>query len=200
MPPVRYRSAEEDSARWLRFPVRDGDIDISTRSRSGTTWMQMLCAVLVLRTPDLPAPLATLSPWLDWLAEPEDEVLGRLAAQRHRRFVKTHTPLDGQPLHPAVTYVVVARHPLDAAELGVVVRAEEWPALVEATTFASMRGRAGDLAPDPAGELRDRQSFFRRGTSAAGREAAGPDGYARYLRRAAELAPPGLLAWLHRPN
>jgi hypothetical protein len=95
--------------------VRDGDIVISTRSKHGTTWLQMICALLVLRTPDLPAPLGVLSPWLDWLVAPRDEVWAQLAAQRHRRFIKSHTPLDGLPLDPGVTYVVGARHPLDAA-------------------------------------------------------------------------------------
>lgn len=106
--PYRYRSADEDSARWRGFPFRTGDVVISTRSKSGTTWMQMICALLVLQTPDLPAPLSTLSPWLDWLVTPREEVVSRLEAQRHRRFVKTHTPLDGIPLLPTVTYVVVA--------------------------------------------------------------------------------------------
>jgi hypothetical protein len=55
--PIRYQSAEEDSARWSGFPFREGDIVISARSKSGTTWMQMICALLVFRTPDLPAPL-----------------------------------------------------------------------------------------------------------------------------------------------
>lgn len=114
-PPVRYRSSEEDSARWLGFPFRPGDIVISTRSKSGTTWMQMICALLVFQTPALPAPLAELSPWLDWLVVPRDEVVARLEAQRHRRFIKTHTPLDGIPIDPRVTYIVVARHPLDMA-------------------------------------------------------------------------------------
>jgi len=113
--PVRYRSDEEDSARWLGFPYRAGDIVISTRSKSGTTWMQMICALLVFQEPELPAPLAELSPWLDWLVVPRDEVYARLAAQRHRRFIKTHTPLDGIPLDSRVTYVVVARDPLDMA-------------------------------------------------------------------------------------
>ncbi|MBA3960014.1 MAG: sulfotransferase domain-containing protein, partial [Chloroflexi bacterium] len=90
--PTRYRSEDEDSARWLDFPFREGDIVISTRSKSGTTWMQMICALLILRTPDLPAPLAESSPWLDWLIVPRDEVYARLAAQEHRRFIKTHTP------------------------------------------------------------------------------------------------------------
>jgi aryl sulfotransferase len=113
--PVRYRSGEEDSARWDGFRFRDGDIVISTRSKHGTTWMQMICALLVLGTPELPAPLPELSPWLDWTVRPLDQVLAGLQAQRHRRFVKTHTPLDGIPLDPRAHYVVVARHPLDAA-------------------------------------------------------------------------------------
>ncbi len=112
---VRYRSTDEDSARWTGFSFRDGDIVISTRSKSGTTWVQMICALLVFGTPDLPAPLAELSPWLDWLVLPRDEVFARLAAQQHRRFIKTHSPLDGIPLHQAVTYLVVTRHPLDMA-------------------------------------------------------------------------------------
>jgi len=113
--PVRYRSGDEDSARWLGFPFRQGDIVISVRSKSGTTWVQMICALLVFQNPDLPAPLAELSPWLDWLVTPRDEVYARLSAQDHRRFVKTHTPLDGIPLDPRATYIVVARHPLDMA-------------------------------------------------------------------------------------
>ncbi|MEW2430334.1 sulfotransferase domain-containing protein [Micromonospora sp. NPDC047644] len=111
----RYRTDDEDSARWSGFPFRDGDIVISTRSKSGTTWMQMICALLVLRTPQLPQPLTVLSPWLDWLVEPQATVYDRLAAQPHRRFIKTHTPLDGIPLDPRAHYVVVARHPLDMA-------------------------------------------------------------------------------------
>jgi aryl sulfotransferase len=113
--PIRYQSSDEDSGRWTGFPFRRGDIVISTRSKSGTTWMQMICALLVFQTPDLPAPLSELSPWLDWLINDRDEVWGRLAAQSHRRFIKTHTPLDGIPLDPRATYIVVARHPLDMA-------------------------------------------------------------------------------------
>jgi aryl sulfotransferase len=113
--PTRYRSPDEDSARWVGFDFRPGDIVISTRSKSGTTWMQMICVVLVFRTPELPAPLAELSPWLDWLGRPLDQVLDRLQAQQHRRFIKTHTPLDGVPLDPRAGYIVVARDPLDQA-------------------------------------------------------------------------------------
>jgi enamine deaminase RidA (YjgF/YER057c/UK114 family) len=34
--PARYQSDDEDSARWSGFPFRQGDIVISTRSKSGT--------------------------------------------------------------------------------------------------------------------------------------------------------------------
>ncbi|MEU8244262.1 sulfotransferase domain-containing protein [Actinoplanes missouriensis] len=113
--PFRYRSEEEDSGRWIDFPFRVGDVVISTRSKCGTTWMQMICALLIFQAADLPAPLATLSPWLDWLTSPRERIYDRLAAQQHRRFIKTHTPLDGIPVEPGVAYIVVARHPLDMA-------------------------------------------------------------------------------------
>ncbi len=75
----------------------------------------MICLLLVFQRAELPARLGELSPWLDWKVTPRDEVWTRLAAQEHRRVIKTHTPLDGIPLDPRVSYIVVARHPLDAA-------------------------------------------------------------------------------------
>jgi aryl sulfotransferase len=113
--PFRYQSHDEDSARWLGFPYRDDDIVISTRSKTGTTWVQMICALLIFQQPRPPAPIAQLSPWLDHLIAPREQVFAQLAAQEHRRFIKTHTPLDGIPLDPHVTYLVTARHPLDVA-------------------------------------------------------------------------------------
>jgi aryl sulfotransferase len=113
--PYRYQSSDEDSARWLGFPFRDGDIVISTRSKTGTTWVQTICALLIFGTPELPAPIAQLSPWVDHTIAPRDEVFAELAAQQHRRFIKTHTPLDGIPLDSRASYLVTARHPLDAA-------------------------------------------------------------------------------------
>lgn len=114
--PRVYTSDVDDSRRWAGFPFREGDIVISTRSKSGTTWMQMICALLIFQTPELPAPLADLSPWFDHTVEPLPVVVARLEAQQHRRFIKSHTPLDGLlPLDRRVTYVVVVRHPLDMA-------------------------------------------------------------------------------------
>lgn len=113
--PAIYTSDDDDNTRWFDFAFREGDIVISTRSKHGTTWMQMICALLVFESEQLPAPLTELSPWLDHTAEPVQVVRHRLAAQAHRRFIKSHTPLDGLPMDPRATYVVVARHPLDAA-------------------------------------------------------------------------------------
>lgn len=286
-----------DSARWLGFPFRDGDIVISTRSKTGTTWVQMICALLIFGVPELPAPLARLSPWLDQRIVPREQVYAHLAAQQHRRFIKTHTPLDGVPLDPRATYIVTGRHPLDmavslyrqsdnidharvrqqagqaepsepseprgaaparlalhqwlpswiagdqdpreyldslpgvmwhltdawtrreepnvllvhyddllaglegqmrwlASRLRIDVTEQAWPALVQAATFESMR-RATDKLVPAAALFKSNAAFFRRGTSGAGREILSEDQLAAYYARAAQLAPPGMLAWLH---
>jgi hypothetical protein len=111
----RYEAVVYDSSRWEGFELRPGDIIISTPPKSGTTWTQMICALLVLQEPELPLPLDTLSPWIDMVTRARTEVFADLAAQTHRRFIKTHTPLDGIPNDPAVTYVCVGRDPRDVA-------------------------------------------------------------------------------------
>src|SRR6187455_1231536 len=97
---MRYRSIVADNARWDGFEFRPGDIVISTPPKCGTTWTQMLCALLVFDGPELPRPLGELSPWLDMLTRPIEDVVAMYDAQDHRRFIKTHTPLDGLPLDP----------------------------------------------------------------------------------------------------
>ena len=320
--------------------------------------MQMICALLIFQSPELPAPLWHLSPWLDHRIMPADRVHDRLAEQPHRRFIKTHTPLDGIPLHPQVSYIVTARHPLDtfvslrhhldniegarlqdligpaapagpdepvhdgllrwiaddsdprrypeslpavmwhlsgawarrtepnvllvhyddlcadlegqmrgiAWRLGIAVPERAWPALTQAATFEHMRDRSDRLVPsarpapppadhpappahrpsahparppadlahqpaappqhpgapphppaDPArfpaapaqhpsarpsehGIFMDTASFFRRGSSGAGREILSHEELARYHARAAQLAPLDMLEWLHSPS
>jgi len=77
--------------------------------------MQMLCALLIFQTPDLPARLTELSPWIDIQTEKVEDVHAALEAQEHRRFIKTHTPLDGIPFDERVTYIGVGRDPRDVA-------------------------------------------------------------------------------------
>ena len=112
--PVRqYAHPTWTSDRWQGFEPRAGDILICTPYKSGTTWMQMICALLVFQSADLPGTLSELSPWIEIRSEPVEAVHARLAAQRHRRFIKTHTPLDGLPWLPQATYLCVFRDPRD---------------------------------------------------------------------------------------
>lgn len=55
-----------------------------------------------------------VSPWIDADFAPIDEYLERIDSLEHRRFIKTHTPLDGIPYYPECTYLVVLRDPSDA--------------------------------------------------------------------------------------
>jgi aryl sulfotransferase len=330
---IHYQSPNEDSGRWLGFRFRPGDIVISTRRKTGTTWMQMICALLIFQTPELPDSLWHLSPWLDNLGVPLGFLYDQLAEQSHRRFIKTHAPLDGIPLDPRVIYIVTARNPLDtfvslcrhneiighppegsgppppvrhltgqprppmpgrprmpddrrtppifpappvppmpaaapappmspemlhdalldwiaddddlrrnldslpgvlwhlsdawakrgepnvllvhydnlladlegqmrwlAERLGITVPESAWPALIQAATLKRMRDSAERLIPTPPGVVKDPASFFRRGTSGAGREILGDEEMAGYYARAAQLAPPDMLEWLHSPS
>jgi hypothetical protein len=147
-PHTRYRSIIADSGRWDGFAFRPGDIVISTPPKSGTTWTQMLCALLIFDGPVFPAPLDQLSPWLDMNNRPLAEVTAAYAAQTHRRFIKTHTPLDGLPLHPDVTYLVVGRDPRDIA-----ISFEHHAANMNFALFLERRAAAvgnDDLAELPA--------------------------------------------------
>jgi aryl sulfotransferase len=147
-PRPRYRSIIADSGRWDGFVFRRGDVVISTPSKCGTTWMQMLCALLIFDGPDFPAPLEEVSPWLDMCTRPLAEVTAALAAQTHRRFIKTHTPLDGLPLHADVTHLVVGRDPRDVA-----ISYEHHAANLDVARFLELRAAAvgnKDLAALPA--------------------------------------------------
>ena len=103
-----------DSTRWDHFKPRAGDIIVCTPPKCGTTWTQMICAMLVHGSPDLPKPLTQLSRWLDRHTLPIEDQLAELEAQSHRRIIKTHTPLDGLPYYPEVRYVFCGRDPRDA--------------------------------------------------------------------------------------
>ena len=143
---VRYRSLVADSARWEGFGLRPDDIVISTPPKCGTTWTQMLCALLIFDGPRFPAPLDELSPWLDMCNQSIEDVRASLARQSHRRFIKTHTPLDGIPIRDEVTYVVVGRDPRDVA-----VSYEHHAANMDFDHFLELRARV--MGSDGLGEL-----------------------------------------------
>ena len=104
-----------DSDRWRRFAARSGDVIISTPEKSGTTWMQMICGLLIFQRTTFDRSLDLISPWLDMQTRDIGDVMADLEAQQHRRFIKTHTPLDGLGYNAAVTYICVGRDPRDVA-------------------------------------------------------------------------------------
>lgn len=298
-PMVRYQNSIMDSGRWDEIMLREGDIVVSTPPKCGTTWTEMICALLIFQTAQLPQSLDDLSPWVDLLIPTRAELRAQYESQSHRRCFKTHTPLDGLPVDDRASYICVARDPRDAAFswlnhlanlnldlvselveaaaaaenrpatsarehvegipqeaplyeqflawvdnplplgglewllthlasfwearhrpnlkllhydelladlsgqmrslarwLGIEIPAERWDELVTAAGFASMRDRADQLAPGPV--WHDPSRFFHKGTSGQWRDVLDAEAERRYWKRVRELAPPDLVAWLHR--
>jgi aryl sulfotransferase len=108
-----YQNYILDSTHWNGFQARDGDIVIATSYKTGTTWMQGICAALVFQAPEPPAPQDDLSPWLDARFAPCEETLAALEGLTHRRYIKTHLPLDGLPFSDRIKYIVMGRDGLD---------------------------------------------------------------------------------------
>ena len=108
-----YRNWILDSTRWDRVVPRAGDIVISTSYKSGTTWMQRIVSLLVFGAGPLPAGLFELSPWVDNRFSPVEELCANLERQEHRRFIKSHLPLDALPYFPQVRYIWVVRDTRD---------------------------------------------------------------------------------------
>ncbi len=113
LPLRHYEHPVWDSSRWQGFEPLPGDILVCTPYKAGTTWMQMICALLVFQRTELHLPLAEISPWLDLKAVDASVTHAVYAGQDHRRIIKTHTPLDGLPWFPEATYICVQRDPRD---------------------------------------------------------------------------------------
>jgi aryl sulfotransferase len=110
----QYRTAVHDTTRWEGFVHRPGDIFVCTPPKCGTTWMQTIVAHLLWPEGDMPGPVLALSPWIEMTLTPAPEMHALLEAQRHRRFMKSHTPADGIPWFPTARYVTVVRDGRDA--------------------------------------------------------------------------------------
>lgn len=97
-----------DSTIWNDFQFRHDDIVIATYAKSGTTWTQQIVGQLVFAGDPL-VTVAELSPWLDLRVPAKEIKLDLLEAQTHRRFVKTHLPVDALVFSPQAKYIYVAR-------------------------------------------------------------------------------------------
>ena len=97
-----------DSTIWNDLVFRDDDIVIGTYAKSGTTWTQQIIAQLLFNgEPDLP--VADMSPWLDLRIPPKEVKLPEVEAQTHRRFLKTHLPVDALVYSPRAKYIYIGR-------------------------------------------------------------------------------------------
>ena len=97
-----------DSTIWNDFPFRDDDIIIATYAKSGTTWMQQIVSQLIFDG-EVGLPVADMSPWMDLRVPPAPVKLGMVEAQEHRRFLKTHLPVDALVFSPKAKYIYIAR-------------------------------------------------------------------------------------------
>jgi aryl sulfotransferase len=101
-----------DSTIWNDFPFRDDDIVIGTYAKAGTTWMQQMIAQMMFGgDPDLA--VAEMSPWMDLRVPPKQVKLPEVEAQTHRRFMKTHLPVDALVFSPKARYVYIGRDARD---------------------------------------------------------------------------------------
>jgi aryl sulfotransferase len=103
-----------DSTVWNDFAFRDDDIVIGTYAKSGTTWTQQIVSQLIFGGAE-GVEVATISPWLDMRILPRAETRAMLDAQAHRRFIKTHLPLDALVFSPNAKYIYIARDGRDVA-------------------------------------------------------------------------------------
>lgn len=97
-----------DSTIWNDFDFRADDIVIATYAKSGTTWMQQIVSQLLFKGEE-GLEVAEMSPWLDLRVPPKDIKLPAVKAQTHRRFIKTHLPVDALVFSPRAKYLYIGR-------------------------------------------------------------------------------------------
>ena len=101
-----------DSTIWNDFEFRNDDIIISTYAKAGTTWMQQIVAQLLFGgDPNLE--VAEMSPWMDLRLPPKEIKLQSVSEQTHRRFLKTHLPVDALRFSEKAKYIYIGRDARD---------------------------------------------------------------------------------------
>ena len=97
-----------DSTIWNDLKFRDDDIVIGTYAKSGTTWVQQIISQLIFNGEE-GLPVAEMSPWMDLRVPPKQVKLPEVEAQQHRRFMKTHLPVDALTFSPQAKYIYIGR-------------------------------------------------------------------------------------------
>jgi len=146
-----YQCHHLDSTRWDYFEPRADDVIVATSYKAGTTWAQAIVAHLLFPDGSFPAPPAEMSPWLDMRTGPLELVLNGLKAQAHRRFIKTHLPLDGMRYDERLKYLYVAR---DARDVFMSLWNHYTNMTDEVLTLMNLiPGREGDAFPPPPDDI-----------------------------------------------
>ncbi|MEB3325633.1 MAG: sulfotransferase domain-containing protein, partial [Cyanobacteriota bacterium] len=95
--------------------------------------MQQIVSLLIFQTAE-PRAVWGISPHVDGRpGEPIETIYARLEAQTHRRFLKSHLPMDALPFYTEVRYIHVARDPRDSCLSLFDYLSNRTSALVEAT-------------------------------------------------------------------
>jgi aryl sulfotransferase len=109
--PQKTRELESnhfDSTVWNDFKFRDDDVIVATYAKAGTTWTQQIVGQ-ILYDGDENVDVGQLSPWLDLRVPPKEVKLQTMEAQTHRRFMKTHLPVDALVFSPRAKYLYIGR-------------------------------------------------------------------------------------------
>lgn len=109
--PVKTREMHNhhfDSTMWNGFSFRDDDIVIASYAKSGTTWLQQIVGQMIFDGAP-PGPVGDMSPWVDLRVPPRHVKLPTIEAQTHRRFLKTHLPVDALNFSPKAKYIYIGR-------------------------------------------------------------------------------------------
>jgi len=113
--PVKSREMHNhhmNSAVWNDFRFRPDDIIVATYAKSGTTWMQQILGQLLFNGAE-GLDVSHMSPWVDLRIMPPEAIAG-LERVPHRRFLKTHLPVDALTFSPKAKYLYVARDGRDS--------------------------------------------------------------------------------------
>lgn len=115
--PVKTRDMHNhhmDSTMWDEFKFRDDDVIVGSYGKSGSTWLQQIVSQLVFQGKS-DINVHEVSPWVELRFPPKEVKIPEIEAQTHRRFLKTHLPVDALNFSPKAKYVFVARDGRDVA-------------------------------------------------------------------------------------
>ena len=144
-----------DSTIWNEFQFRDDDIVIGTYGKSGTTWVQQIVAQLLFDGAE-GLEVAAMSPWLDLRVLPKHVKLEAIEAQTHRRFLKTHLPVDALRFSPAAKYIYIGRDGRD-----VIFSMYNHHANANAQWYQALNDSPGRVGPPIAKPPADIRQYYR---------------------------------------